>query len=212
MKNLLFIVVFVLCCACSNNDCIFDVDTKLNLKPHEFMELEGEKLPIDAFGGYGIKVFDTLLIISTGSPEHFRDVYGLKSYSLLGKILKKGRAKNEFLFVGYNGQSIMENGNINLYVHDLNKNVFWKYNLTESLKQQIDVGEIICKLPRIYQGAYYLSSDIFCYRNIESGNKCSYVIKDMKKDRIIEEFLVMNFTKKSRELEIPISNYITKDN
>lgn len=204
-------MIFVLCYACSNNR-ILDIDTKLNLKPYESIELEGEKLPIDALGGYGIKVFDTLLIISASSSDHFRDVYGLKSYSLLAKILQKGRAKNEFLFAGYNGQSIKENGNINLYIHDLNKNVFWKYNLTESLKQHKDIGEIICKLPRIYQGAYYLSPDIFCYRDVETSKTCSYVIKNMKEGRIIEEFPVMNFVKEGRDMKIPISNYITKDN
>ena len=126
MKNLLSITFFVLCYACSSNERIFDVDTVLNLEASECMELKGERLPIDALGGYGIKVFDTLLVVTTDNPNHFRDVYGLKSYSLLSQILRKGRAKNEFLFAGYNGQNVKENGCIILYLHDLNKNVFWE--------------------------------------------------------------------------------------
>ena len=54
-----------------------------------------------------------------------------------------------------------ENGCMNLYIHDLNKNVFWKYNLTESLKQNVDCGEIVYKLPGSYQGAYYLATIFF---------------------------------------------------
>jgi len=212
MKKLLFVLFSVLCCTCENNNRIFDVDTQLNLKAHESIELKGEKLPIEAFGGYGIKVFDTLLVITTDSPDHFRDVYGLKSYSLLAKIFKKGRARNEFLFVGYGGQYKEENGSINLYIHDLNKNAFWKYNLIESIKQNVDSGEIICKLPMNYQGAYYLSPDIFCYRDIVPGKGCSYVVKNIKEDKIIEEFSVVNFMKMDRNTDIPISNYMTKDN
>ncbi len=212
MKNLLLVILGAMCCACSNDNRIFDIETKLNLKPRASIELVGEKLPIDALGGYGIKVFDTLLVVTTNASDHFRDVYGLKSYSLLTEILIKGRSKNEFLFAGYNGQSSKENECMNLYIHDLNKNVFWKYNLTESVKQNMDVGEIICKLPGRYQGAYYLSPDVFCYRTTESGDGCSYIIKNMKENRVIEEFRVMSFKGKSREIEIPISSYITKDN
>ena len=100
MKKMLFVLLPVLCCSCGNNNRIFDIDTQLCLKAHESIELTGEKLPIEAFGGYGIKIFDTLLVVTTASPDHFRDIYGLKSCSLQAKILKKGRAKNEFLYEG----------------------------------------------------------------------------------------------------------------
>ena len=206
MKNLLSITFFVLCYACSSNERIFDVDTVLNLEASECMELKGERLPIDALGGYGIKVFDTLLVVTTDNPNHFRDVYGLKSYSLLSQILRKGRAKNEFLFAGYNGQNVKENGCIILYLHDLNKNVFWKYNLTESIRQNMDIGKIIYKLPGRCQGAYFLSTDIFCYQDIVSGKGYLYVIKNVKKNEVIEEYTIM------KDGEIPLSSYIMKDN
>lgn len=212
MKKMLFVLLPVLCCSCGNNNRIFDIDTQLCLKAHESIELTGEKLPIEAFGGYGIKIFDTLLVVTTASPDHFRDIYGLKSCSLQAKILKKGRAKNEFLSVGYGGQCMKENGCMNLYIHDLNKNVFWKYNLTESLKQNVDCGEIVYKLPGSYQGAYYLAPNIFCYRDVMSNKGCFYVIKNIKENKIIEEFSIIDFLKSGRVVDIPISNYITKDN
>lgn len=212
MKKLFSILFFIACCACGKTDRIFDIDTKLCPKALTSIQLIGEELPIEALGGYGLKVFDSLLVITTAHPDHFRDVYGTKSYSLLAEILKKGRAKKEFLFAGYEGQSVKEDGCINLYIQDLNKNVFWKYNLTESVKQKRDCGVFVCQLPRSYLGAYYLSPDIFCYQNFVSNKGCSYVVKNIKKDEVIEEFSVINFMKNQENIDIPISNYITKDN
>ena len=121
---------------------------------------------------------------------------------MLSQILRKGRAKNEFLFAGYNGQNVKENGCIILYLHDLNKNVFWKYNLTESIRQNMDIGKIIYKLPGRCQGAYFLSTDIFCYQDIVSGKGYLYVIKIVKKNEVIEEYTIM------KDGEIPLSSYI----
>lgn len=206
MKILPITFFFVFCYACSNKDRIFDVDTILNLKARECLELKGEKLPIEPLGGYGIKIFDTLLVVTTDNPNNFRDVYGVKSYSLLSQILKKGRAKNEFLFAGYNGQNIKENGCISLYLHDLNKNVFWKYNLTESVKRNMDIGKIIGKLSGRCQGAYFLSADTFCYIESVPNEGCFYVIKNMRKNEIIEKYTIM------KGGIIPLSTYIMKDN
>lgn len=210
MKKIMLILFPVLCYACGNSDRIFDVETKLNLEARESVELAGEKLPLEIMGGYGIKVFDTLLVVTTSGSGHFREVYGLKSYSLLAEVFKKGRAKNEFLFVGYGGQCIEDNGNVNLYIHDLNKNVFWRYDLTKSIKENSDCGEIIGELPGNYHGAYYLAPDIFCYRDVMSDNSYSYVVRNIKENKVIDEFPVINFM--GREVDIPVSNYITKDN
>lgn len=211
MKQLLCMLLPVLCYACGNSNRIFDINTKFCPEARETIELTGEKLPIVALGGYGLDVFDTLLVVTTNSPSHFRDVYGLKSCSLLAEILKKGRAQNEFLFAGYEGQYVLENGCLNLYIHDLNKSVFWKYNLTESVKQHADCGEIVCKLPGGYQGAYYLSRGIFCYRDTWSDRGPSYVIKNMEEDKVIDEFSILDCVESGDERYISIGNNITKD-
>lgn len=213
MKKLLSILFSALLCACGKTDRIFDIDTRVCAEAPVSIELTGEKLPIDALGGYGIKVFDSLLVITTTKPDHFRDVYGLNSHTLLSEILRKGHANNEFLLDAYEGQNVKENGCVNLYIHDLNKNVFWKYNLTESVKQNMDCAEPVSKLSREYQGVYYLSPDVFCYRSVVPGKGCSYAIKDVKEDKVIEEFTIMDFMKnKMDNMNIVMSNYITKDN
>ena len=212
MKGLLFILLFVFCSACRNDNRIFNVRTKVGVKELETIELAGEKLPIDAMGGYGIKVFDSLLVVTSGSANHFREVYSLENFSLLAELFRKGRAKNEFLFVGYDGQWIVESGCVKLYVHDLNKNVFWKYNLTESVRFNIDSADIVSKLSREYLGAYYISPNIYCYRKVVPNEGYSYVVEDIKKGKVIDEYSILKNRHELEGMELPISNYITKDN
>lgn len=158
IKAVLTLLLPLALASCS--DRYFNGERHFGLEFEKECALSRGQEMMDVFGGGGVYVVDSLLIV-TGNNQtagYFWNVYDRHSGKFIKSMLRHGRGPSEVLYPAYNGQYEYEDGDIVAYFYDSGLSKVLKINITESLDRTDDVIEDVCGLG--YDSyPYYIDSD-----------------------------------------------------
>lgn len=157
-KALLTLLLPLALASCSNR--YFNGERHFGLEFEKECALSGGREMMEVFGGGGVYVVDSLLVVTGGNQAagYFWNVYSRNSGKFIKSMLRHGRGPSEVLYPAYNGQYEYEDGDIVAYFYDSGLSKVLKVNITESLGGTDDVIEDVCGLG--YDSyPYYIDSD-----------------------------------------------------